>query len=242
MSLQGILAAVAGQQSAGGGSITSPFETDGSPLWSSWGDDPSWTNPGDAGEITSWRNDGSEGNWTNGSTTTSNVTFDSDGINGHGAIDFTGSNAANPQINIALGSAVSQPYTMLTVVKFAADTTGAVFAGNNHSVRLSSGNLSLYDGASPIETLTSFHSTDLVALIYAVVNGSSSTLYGNGATSSASGSMGTNTMSSIAMGTQGTSNELAMKVGYSGGWSGDVSGQSWFTDLVSFLNTYYGIS
>lgn len=235
-------AVASGGARAKGGPWT-PFAMHGSPLWSSWAEDPLWTPPIDGGEITDWRNAGSEGDWSNTSTVTAGVTYDADGVGGRPAISFAGVNNQNPQIGITFGATVAQPFTLLTAVEFTADNAGAIFNGDgNAKLRITSAGLSLRNGSAEEEGIAGFHSTGLVAVIWAVVNGANSALWANGQVSTQGGNMGTGVINGISMGCIGTSTEWNGLVGYSGGWSGDVSSEAWFQRLVRSLESWYRAS
>ena len=213
-----------------------------------WADDPSWSNPGNGNAVSSWR-DGTGGtNHAVQATGTKQPLFRSSvtALNNRGGVEFDGVN----DILVAPISSIAQPYSMVVISQFVANTDNTYVmttaaSGASPGIRQvnSSGFVfGLYAGTAYNSTAAADTNGFLVTGYF---NGASSVVTKDG-TAAASGAAGaTATGTTLNLAAFGSTSPTAFsnqRLAFVGLISGNVTTNGAWTQFKSDTATYYGLT
>lgn len=232
-----------GQQGGGGGAFD-PLSY-GSPVHAFWAADPNWTNPGDGNRVTSWRNDGSDGTAAT-EVSSSGPTFNSSDSNMNGEPSLTFDDASRDYLQAASGS-ISQPFSISVAFYYPAVNREYLVDGVSSRCIAIVGNspnrLEMFASSTVTNVSGLAVSPPDVIVAHWVFDGSSSKIVINGGSPvTVTGSPGTNSLGGIVIGGGKYASTVATDstFGFVSARSGDVTGESWFSEFDDGLIALYG--
>lgn len=201
-----------------------------------WAEDPDWTNPGDGNDITSWRDNGSYADDVTAYIVAPK--FDTTGVNGLPALNFTG-NVRAAVSNSA--TATTAPFSLVLAINVAATTFGVmsddrasqnIFTTSGSSWQMFNGGVTA-SGGTPT---TGDH------VIVCRFKANDMEMFVDGASVATSGTGGGTTTTGIVFGAdRSATNGFNGHIAYAAVYSGDITVDGDYSTWIAELESYYGI-
>lgn len=224
-----------------------------------WADDPSWSNPGDGGAVSTWRDASGNGRDITQATGTSQPAFRAavPNLNNAGAVEFVRDNqGAGDRLDEASGWTRSQPYTIVAVVSAWSDPndgtdTFRLFSAWSGSVQAGKGypaanEVVLYAGGADWRGTSPATTADLTSanLFTFFANGASSAIGKNGTVGTVTASPGTNPIqSNTTVGVRFDGwQPSSMKLALLGVYNGDFTADGNYTAFKTWAASFYGLT